>query len=174
MFKIFPLGKSWPIVLYCYDMPSKLLFSLRLELQRDPRKVKNCVYLRNRSKNGNSKTTLWSKTLDFVYWGPFSTPNSDVFVQENFSNFLKILIFQKNMLLKKFSNAISRPVVLKNLTQPNFLAFFWSIILISGAKNFFQKVWNFQKIFYKIRYFLKINIWKNGFRFKSSQDRYSK
>ena len=29
-FEMFPLGKSWPIVLYYYDAPSKFLFSLRL------------------------------------------------------------------------------------------------------------------------------------------------
>ena len=72
-------------------------------LQWDPRKVKKCVYFRNGCENRNSKTTLWSKTFDFVYWGTFLTPNSEVFAQENFLNFWKSLIFQKKMLLKKFS-----------------------------------------------------------------------
>jgi len=89
-----------------------ILFTLAI-IQCDSRKVKKFVYFRNGCENRNFKTTLWSKTFDFVYWGTFLTPNSEVFAQENFLNFWKTLIFQKKMLLKKFSNAISGPAVLK-------------------------------------------------------------
>ena len=125
----------------------KQFFTFKL-LQCGQRKVIIRVYFQNRCENWNSKTTLWSKTFDFAYWGTFSTPNSEVFAQENFSNFWKILIFQKKMLLKKFSNANSRPIMTEKKFQIHFSTFFWPIILISGAKNFFRKVSSFQKIFY--------------------------
>ena len=50
-----------------------------LLIPRGQRIVINRVYFLNRCETWNSKTTLWSKTFDFTYWGTFSTPNSKNF-----------------------------------------------------------------------------------------------
>ena len=52
-------------------------------------KVLTSDFLRNHASDRNSEGTLSSSTFDFVYWGTFSTPNSNVFVQENFFLILK-------------------------------------------------------------------------------------
>ena len=114
-------------------------------IQWDRRKVKKQRYLLNRCENRNSKPTLWSPTSDFAYWGTFSTPKSNVFVQENGFDFWKSLMFPKKMLLKKFSNSNSRSVMQKILPEPNFPTFIWPIILIFGVKKFFRITLKFQK-----------------------------
>ena len=60
-------------------------------------------YLLNRFENRKTKATFIYKTFDFTYWGTFSAPNSEVFVQENF-----LKIDQTRFLPQKmaFSNAI--------------------------------------------------------------------
>ena len=131
-------------------------------------KVKNQRYLLNRCENRNSKTTLWSPTLDFVYWGTFSTQNSNIFVQENGLNFWKTQVFPKKRLLKFFSNANTGPVMQKMLSEPNFPTFIWPIILILGAKNFFRQIWKFGKIFslHKFNFcFSKIHFFEKWFLF---------
>ena len=52
----------------------------------------------------NSKTTLWSKTFDFTYWGTFSARNSEVFVQTELVEIFKTPPFFRNALLKKIFN----------------------------------------------------------------------
>ena len=92
--------------------------------------VKKSVYFWNRCENRNCKTTLWSKTFDFTYWGTFSTPNSKVFVHENFfkvwwkNNFKK-----KNLWSKNFRNS-------KN---PEFFFLFWMPVWKPYSKKLILK-----------------------------------
>ena len=74
----FPLSEKYVVFWYTNNMccVGFLYDADRLVIKRP--------YLVNRYKNQNSKTTLWSKTLNFACWGTFSTPNFKVFVQVSF------------------------------------------------------------------------------------------
>ena len=74
-------------------------------------KVLTSDFLRNHASDRNSEGTLYSSTFDFVYWGSFSAPISNVFVQENFFLFLKRwflgVVF---WIMRLFQSQILRPL----------------------------------------------------------------
>ena len=71
----------------------------------------------------NSKTTLWSKTFDFAYWGTFSTQNSELFVQtEHFLDFKNGFALLKFYLVKIFEDRKTLKILFRIHNLNNFSA----------------------------------------------------
>ena len=119
--------------------------------------------VKNRCKNRNSKPTLWSPTSDFAYWDTFSTPNSNVFVQENGLNFWKSLMFSKKRLLKKFSNSNSRSVYAKNTARTKLPNLHLTHHFDIWSKKIFLKILKISIIFFTT-YGKNYIFWKSFFR----------
>ena len=122
-------------------------------------KCSHSDFLRNHASDRNSEGTLPSSTFDFVYWGTFSAPNSNVFVQGNFFLFLKRwflgVVFWRMRLLQ---SQILRPlpqgkkpkshVTVLSIVKVFFLvpickiykfskSKFWKILALNRKKNIF-------------------------------------
>ena len=117
-------------------------------------KVLTSDFLRNHASDRNSEGTLPSSTFDFVYWGTFSAPNSNVFVQGNFFLFLKRwflgVVFWRMRLLQ---SQILRPLPQGKKPKSH-------VTVLSTVKVFFpvpiSKIYKFSK-FSKISKFKKIS-----------------
>ena len=122
-----------------------------------PAKCSHSEFLRNHASDRNSEGTLPSSTFDFVYWGTFSAPNSNVFVQGNFFLFLKRwflgVVFWRMRLLQ---SQILRPLPRGKNPKPH-------VTVLSIIKVFFPififKIYKFSK-FWKI---LALNEKKTNF-----------
>ena len=104
-----------------------------------------CDYLRNHVSDWNSEGTLSSSTFDFVYWGTFSAPNSNVFVQENFFLFLKRwflgVVF---WIMRLFQSQILRPMpwwkkLKPHVTVLSIIKVFFPVLIFQNYK--FSKFW---------------------------------
>ena len=117
----------------------RIIYTIKvlIELEVIPRvsfKVRLGLSLLNRCEFRNSEACFWSATLDSTIRAHFRRQIHKYLSRRYLQTFGRTLGFLKKMLLKKFSNAISRPVSLKNKSEIDFLVFFWPIILVSGAK----------------------------------------
>ena len=114
-------------------------------LPSDFLKCSLCDYLRNSASDWNSEGTLSSSTFDFVYWGTFSAPNSNVFVQENFFLFLKRWFFGVVFwIMRLFQSQILRPSpwwkkLKPHVTVLSIIKVFFPVLIFQNYK--FSKFW---------------------------------